>query len=204
MINATTCGRTRAARSRQRGRNQIEAPSETSLGERVDRREIVVRREEFWAQALDALAVDSSWAERFSGLDACLARFDGGSELLPIDLSCSDEAVGGPGPETPLGYRAFLLRWKAGVCSDLHGHPNVAYLSVISGRFRITHYAQSDDGEPQQVGAIALAPGDSDGRGCSEPGWSHHLHRVECQESGWCFHLYSGDPRLGSRFPEPD
>lgn len=157
-------------------------------------------RTRFWEAALEII---EECPPDFAALDALLAQFNQGWDLIhaaapPGVLAGVTHPVGGPPLEHGPGPRCFLIEWVPCPPTQIHAHPPLMYMAVISGSLRVTHFegpAPLRAEEPR-----ALCAGQSDHGWADNDRWDNFPHTIAADEPAWSLHLYGDDSGKGMRF----
>jgi hypothetical protein len=161
-------------------------------------------RERFWSEALALLEGPGSWPERFEALEALVARFGNGRDLIhasPLPGSPSLDAVCMPLPDEVVGYRSFLIEWQAGASTLTHGHPGVMFVYPISTHLEAIEYDMID-GRPQPQRTTVYGPGETMQGAVDNDRHDNFMHSLRCRRPGWSLHIYSDWGGRGPRFDE--
>ena len=157
-------------------------------------------RQRFWSAVLPLIG---QRPPDLSAIDVLLADFDNGWDLIrapnpPGVLTGVTHPVGGPLLEESPGPRGFLIVWEAGPPTDIHAHPPLMYMFVISGQLTVTHYQG-----PVPLCAdrpMILAAGQSDHAWADNDRWDNFPHTIAADEPAWSLHIYGDDSGKGVRF----
>ena len=157
-------------------------------------------RQQFWNAALKLL---SQRPPDFSAVDELLSQFDDGWDLIraakpPGVLAGLTHPVGGPALEHGPGPRGFLIQWVPGPPTDIHAHPSLLYMFVISGRLSVTHYRGPVPLSPEEP--VVLMAGQSDHAWADNDRWDNFPHTIACEQPAWSLHIYGEDSGQGVRF----
>ena len=160
-------------------------------------------RTQFWEQALTLLQQEPP---SFDAIDVLLQAHDGGQSLIAAPspsgvLDGVEHPVGGPPDEHDRGARGFLIPWQSEVWTEVHGHPPLMYMAVISGALLIDTFSRPDpEGPPVHRETITVRAGQAFHAAASNDRFDNFIHRLRCLEPTWSLHIYGDDPSLGLRF----
>ncbi len=160
-------------------------------------------RTRFWEAALKIIA---QRPPDFAAMDALVAQFDHGWGLIHAPnpdgvLAGVTHPVGGPLLEQSPGPRCFLIEWMPCPPTQIHAHPPLMYMAVISGSLEITQF---DGPVPLQPRATqTLEAGCSDHGWADNDRWDNFPHTIAAHEPAWSLHLYGDDSGRGVRY-DPD
>jgi hypothetical protein len=166
-------------------------------------------RSRFWCASLEILQHSSDdWPSRFDQFDVLVARYGG------LALGCAPTPrasppgepgwVGGPERVTAPGPRSYLIDWPHGERSSIHGHPDVMYVKVLSGRFLVEDFEVDTDGKLHSVASQVLSTGDRCAAHRDTQRGPSVIHRIECLDAGQTLHIYSDDASKAPRYGEAD
>lgn len=157
-------------------------------------------RQRFWDTALPLI---SQRPPDLSALDGLLSDFDNGWDLIrapnpPGVLAGMTHPVGGPALEHGPGPRGFLIEWVPGPATQIHGHPPLMFMYVISGCLRLTLFQgppplRAGESLTLQAGQCLHAWADNDR-------WDNSPHTIACEQPAWSLHIYGEDSGRGVRY----
>jgi len=114
-----------------------------------------------------------------------------------------DHPVGGPPGEFDRGPRSFLIEWAPGSTTEIHGHPPLMYMGVITGALTIDEFERPESDGPAVLDCTrVIASGQAVHRVATNERWDNFIHRIRATEPTWSLHVYGDDPGMGVRFDE--
>jgi hypothetical protein len=162
-------------------------------------------RSQFWTAALAHM---QQKPPAFAAVDQLLRTLRGGRDLIEAPspagvLQGMDHPVGGPPGEHDRGPRCFLIEWEPGSITDIHGHPPLMYMAVISGALSIDEFERPQtDGKAALDRTSIIETGGAVHRVATNDRWDNFIHRIHTTAPTWSLHIYGDDSGLGVRFDD--
>jgi hypothetical protein len=97
------------------------------------------------------------------------------------------------------GWEAIVMTWKKGVSSAIHGHPQYAGYTHVSGDILLEVFEEKDGGL-RKVLEHVIKPGDSFFAVSDKNDFKNHIHRLTGLTDARTLHIYSDDARKGFNY----
>ncbi|MDR2409307.1 MAG: cysteine dioxygenase [Bacteroidales bacterium] len=101
--------------------------------------------------------------------------------------------------KSPTGWEAIVMTWKKGVSSSIHGHPQYAGYTHVSGDIRLEVFEEQEGGLRKVLEHI-IQPGDSFFAVSDKNDFKNHIHRLTGLTDARTLHIYSDDARRGFNY----
>jgi hypothetical protein len=97
------------------------------------------------------------------------------------------------------GWEAIVMTWKKGISSAIHGHPQYASYTHVSGDVRLEVFEEKD-GNLHKVLEHIIKPGESFFAVSEKNDFKNHIHRLTGLTDARTLHIYSDDARRGFNY----
>jgi hypothetical protein len=97
------------------------------------------------------------------------------------------------------GWEAIVMTWKKGVHSTIHGHPQYAGYTYLSGELLLEVFEEVDGGL-RKVLEYNVQGGDSFFAVSEKNDYKNHIHRITGLTDARTLHIYSDDARKGFNY----
>jgi hypothetical protein len=97
------------------------------------------------------------------------------------------------------GWEAIVMTWKKGVHSVIHGHPQYAGYTHVSGEILMEIF-EEQDGSLRKVLEHVMQPGESFFAVSDKNDFKNHIHKLTGLTDARSLHIYSDDARKGFNF----
>ncbi len=96
----------------------------------------------------------------------------------------------------PSGFEAIAARWSKNAITPIHGHPQFAFLYLISGALSMDLYAHNDS-LLTKTGSRILKPGEYFYSKGTAGTYDNAIHQVSADLDSLSFHIYSDNALKG-------
>jgi hypothetical protein len=97
------------------------------------------------------------------------------------------------------GWEAIVMTWKKGISSAIHGHPQYAGYTHVSGDIFLEVFEEKDGGL-RKVLEHVIKPGESFFAVSDKNDFKNHIHRLTGLTDARTLHIYSDDARKGFNY----
>ncbi|MDR1792876.1 MAG: hypothetical protein LBR36_05495 [Bacteroidales bacterium] len=105
------------------------------------------------------------------------------------------------GKDEKSAWEAILMTWKRGICSTIHGHPQYAGYTHVSGEILLEVFEEKDGGIKKVLEHV-MQPGESFFAVSDKNDFKNHIHRLTGLTDARTLHIYSDDARKGHNFSD--
>ncbi len=105
------------------------------------------------------------------------------------------------GQDERSGWEALVMSWQKGNHTSIHGHPQFASYTILSGELLIEGFKLNENGECVKLNEYVARAGDSFFAIGKVGRFDNHIHRLTCvSDNAHSLHIYSADARMGNVF----
>jgi hypothetical protein len=105
------------------------------------------------------------------------------------------------GKDSQSGWEAIVMTWKKGVHSLIHGHPQYAGYTHVSGDVLLEVFEETDGGI-RKILEHTVKAGESFFAVSDQNDFKNHIHRLTGLTDARTLHIYSDDARKGYNYNE--
>jgi len=97
------------------------------------------------------------------------------------------------------GFEAIIARWSKNAVTPIHGHPQLAFVYLISGKLSMELFEKNDN-QICKTKTRILRPGEHFFSKGTAGTYDNAIHRVTAAVDSLSFHIYSDDALKGETF----
>lgn len=109
------------------------------------------------------------------------------------------------GKSDELKWEAIVMSWKKGNQTRIHGHPDFASYTGLTGKLLVETFEPTVGGKCKKTSEYTITKGQSFSAVGSKGRFDNHIHRITClSDTAHSLHIYSDDARLGVLYETDD